>query len=55
MVSVSHAFVYNAADVNKIATAFLTKPPPYVDKCTISVRVISIAYLFGQSLVNILS
>ena len=28
MVSVSHAFVYDAVDVNKIATAFLAKPPP---------------------------
>ena len=27
-VSVSHVFVYNAVDVNKIATAFLAKPPP---------------------------
>ena len=27
-VSVSHAFVYNAVDLNKITTAFLAKPPP---------------------------
>ena len=27
-VSVSRVFVYNAVDVNKIATAFLAKPPP---------------------------
>ena len=27
-VSVSRAFVYNAVDINKIATAFLAKPPP---------------------------
>ena len=27
-VSVSCVFVYNAVDVNKIATAFLAKPPP---------------------------
>ena len=26
--SVSHAFVYNAVDINKIPTAFLAKPPP---------------------------
>ena len=26
-----------------------------IDKCAVSLRVISIAYLFGQSLVNILS
>ena len=47
-------FVYNAVDVNKIATTFLAKPP-LIDKCAISLRVISIAYLFSQSLVNILS
>ena len=45
--SVLHAFVYNAVDVNKIATALL--------KCAISLRIISIAYLIGQSLVKILS
>jgi len=28
MVSVSRAFVYNAVDINKIATAFLEKLPP---------------------------
>jgi len=28
IVSVSHAFVYNAVDVNKIATASLAKLPP---------------------------
>ena len=28
MVSVSHAFVYNVVNVNKIATTFLAKPPP---------------------------
>ena len=27
----SHAFVYNVVDVNKIATAFLAKPPPYIN------------------------
>ena len=47
-VSVSRAFVYNAVD--KITTAFLAK-----DKYSVSLRVISIAYLFGQSLLNILN
>ena len=28
IMSVSHAFVYNAVDINKIATAFLAKLPP---------------------------
>ena len=56
MVSVSCAFVYNAVDINKIATTFFGKTAT-IDtcKCTVSLRVISIAYLFGQSLVNILS
>ena len=31
MVSVSRAFIYNAVDVNKIATAFLAKLPPYIN------------------------
>ena len=34
---------------------FLGKTTTTIDKCTISLRVISIAYLFAQSLVNILS
>ena len=45
-------FVYNAVDVNKIATAFLAKPPPYINVQSF-LWVISISYLIGQSLVKI--
>ena len=43
--------INNAVDLNKIATAFFTT----IDKCTVNLRVTSITYLIGQSLVNILS
>ena len=50
MVSVSRAFVYNVVDVDKIL--FKTTN---IDKCAANLRIISVAYLFGRSLVNILS
>jgi len=54
MVSVSCEFVYNVVDVNKNRYHFLGKTTT-IDKCAVSLRVISIAYLIGQSLVKILS
>jgi len=54
MVSVWHVFVYNAVDALKNLDHFLGKTA-FIDKCAVDLRVTSIAYLIGQSLMNILS
>ena len=53
-VSGLRAFVYNAVDEKHNLYRFLGKTAT-VDKCTVNLRITSVAHLTGQSLVNILS